>query len=147
MQPQSLSSNSLKAITLDSIKDSLISLSSSDSEEEYVNKIQQHIKRTPSAKIDFTGIPNNLFQGSIFWKIPYNSKAIPRKRFFRLKRSIDPDGDLVLTWSNPSRMTERPREISLSHVTEIRTGQATKAFEEQIKKRGTFYHYNIFLHI
>ena len=129
-------------ITLDSIKDNLVSLNSSDSETEDENfmhpkgSILNFTKNSLSHSLNLNGISPNVFQGSIFWKIPSCSAAMPRKRWFRIEKSGDNIADVILLWSAPSLSGESNKGINLSLVSDLVYGHTTKAFKDQIKKRG-----------
>jgi ankyrin repeat protein len=134
------------ALTFDSIKNTLMDMSSSDSDDDVgggrsrrlLSEIRvTHLKgeggESPTIRWDL--VPPSLLQGSLFWKIPYNSKAIPRKRHVKVVKVVGSNTGM-LVWSNPSTPNEGPREVHLSQVTSINFGHCTRSFEDQIKKRG-----------
>ena len=51
---------------------------------------------------EITSVAKSVWQGSMFWKIPFNSKSVARKRWFQVMR-LESSGDPMLTWSNPSK--------------------------------------------
>jgi hypothetical protein len=81
--------------------------------------------------IEIPGVAKSVWQGSMFWKVPYNSNSVSRKRWFQVMRNENM-GDALLTWSDPSKTKELPRQIKLSDVTAIKKGHSTAAFFNQV---------------
>lgn len=86
---------------------------------------------TSSLNMEIPGVAKSVWQGSMFWKIPFNTNSVARKRWFQVVRP-DSASEALLTWSDPSKTKEKPRTVKLSEVTAIKRGHSTTAFFNQV---------------
>ena len=77
-----------------------------------------------------------IWHGSYLWKIPYTKGSVPKLRWFKVLPASHNEGP-VLQWSNPrSTKNNKPRQVSLDDVRELKLGHGSTAFARQISKRG-----------
>eukprot|EP00941_MAST-03F_sp_MAST-3F-sp1_P001711 g1711.t1 len=78
----------------------------------------------------------DLWHGGYLWKVPYRARSTPKRRWFQLAQPV-PSEPPVLLWYNSRKREKKPRELKLVNVFEIREGQTTRAFKQQISRRGS----------
>jgi hypothetical protein len=86
---------------------------------------------TSPVSIEIPNVAKSVWQGSMFWKIPYSTNSIARKRWFQVMRETS-NGDTFLMWSDPAKTKEKPRGVNLNQVTAIKKGHSTTAFFNQV---------------